>query len=305
MCAGCAEHGSEAQCPTCRQLNPIGFPYDGNADVGTLWSYATDRFQAEAAMCVVAVLVFFVFVFGGALVSNIITSIIDSILGLKVDPANPLRNLGGFGLNLLISQVVSVGVNLVVQGIALVGLYRVLLDVLVGKKADVGRMFSQLEVLPHYVLLHVAMFFFITVPTFVYFGLVGVIGLKLVGADWRRLDHFRPEMLFSGQVLALFFGAFLLYLVALIFVLPVTLFATPELIVGRCNAVEALKRAWDLGNGQRLRTLGYSFIAGVLVFLGALACGVGVLVAVPVAYLLLLALFLALRRSSSLPPPVH
>ena len=256
-------------------------------------------------MCVVAGLIFFAFTFGGALVSNIITSIVNSILGLKVDPANPLRNLSGFGINLVISQVVSVGVNLVVQGIALVGLYRVLMDVLVGKRADLGRMFSQLEVLPQYVLLHAIMFFMITVPTFIYFGLVGVIGLKVVGVDWRHLDSLRPERLFGVELVGLFFAAFLLYLVVLVVILPVTVFATPELIVGRCNAIEAIKRSWDLGNGQRLRTLGYSFVAGVLVFLGALACGVGVLVALPVAYMLLLALFLAVRRSSSLPPAVH
>lgn len=305
MCAACAQNGTESQCPTCRQLNPIGFPYDANADLGTLWSHSWDGFQREAAMCVVAGLIFFAFALGGALVSNIITSVVNSILGIKFDPANPLRNLTGFGLNLMVSQVVSMGVNLVVQGIAMVGLYRVLMDVLVGKKADLARMFSQLEVLPHYVLLHLAMFFFITVPTLIYFVLVGVIGLKLVGSEWSQLQHLRPEKLFSVELVGFMLVALLIYLAAMVVVLPVSLFATPELIVGRCNAVEAVKRAWELGNGQRLRTFGYSFIAGVLVILGVLACCVGVIVALPVASMLILALFLALRRSSSLPPAIH
>lgn len=38
---------------------------------------------------------------------------------------------------------------------------------------------------------------------------------------------------------------------------------------------------------------------------GAIACGVGILFAMPVAYLLLLALFLALRKSSPLPAALH
>ena len=305
MCAACAQNGTEAQCPTCRQLNPVGFPYDASADLGTLWSYTSDRFMREAAMCVVAGLIFFAFAIGGAFLSNIITSVVNTILGIKFDPANPLRNLSGFGLNLAVSQVVSMGVNLVVQGIALVGLYRVLLDVLVGKKADLARMFSQLEVLPHYVLLHLVMFFLITVPTLIYFAVVGLFGLKLVGAELSQLQHLRPEKLFSVELVGFLLVALVIYLVALVIVLPISLFATPELIVGRCNGLEALKRAWELGNGQRLRAFGYSFIAGVLVILGLVACCVGIIVALPVASMLILALFLALRRSSSLPPAVH
>lgn len=305
MCAPCAANGTEAQCPACRQLNPTGFPYDANADLGTLWGYVADRFQREAAMCIVAGLIFFAFVIGGGLVSNVITKVVNAIVGIKFDPANPLRNLSGFGLNLAVSQVVSMGVNLVVQGIAMVGLYRVLMDVLVGKRADLARMFSQLEVLPHYVLLHLAMFFFITVPTFVYFGLVSLLGFKIIGTDLRELQQLRPEKLFSLELVGLMLAALVIYLLVVVVVLPVSLFATPELIVGRCNAFEAVKRAWDLGEGQRLRAFGYSFIAGVLIFLGVLACCVGVLVALPVASMLVLALFLSLRQSSTLPPPVH
>ena len=82
--------------------------------------------------------------------------------------------------------------------------------------------------------------------------------------DWNRLSDFRVERLVSPALFGLFAGSFVLFLVAMVVLLPVTLFATPELIVGQCGPVEALKRSWELGNGQRLRVFGYSFVAGVV-----------------------------------------
>lgn len=305
MCAACSASGTEKQCPTCRSLNPIGFPYDANADLGTLWGHVTTVFQRELALCVVAGLIFFAFSMGGGLVANIINTVVTKILGIKFDPANPLSNLPGFGVNMVISQVVGTVVNIAVQGIALVGLYRFYLDVLVGKKADLARMFSQLHLLPQYLVMHLIIFFFVTVPMLVGLAIVGVVGLRMIDLDFNRISSFRVESLFRPELLALLFGSLVVFMIAMVVVLPVTLFATPELIVGQCGAVEALKRAWDLGDGQRLRVFGYSFVAGVVTFAGVLACFVGIVFALPVAYMLLLALFLALRQSSQLPPALH
>lgn len=305
MCAGCAANGSETQCPTCRQLNPVGFPYDGNADLSTLFSHVTDSFQRELAMCVVGVLIFFAFIFGGGLVANVINSIITTIIGLEFDPANPMRNLGGFAANLVLSQIVGTFVNVAVQGVALVGLYRVLIDVLVGKKADLARMFSQLHLLPQYLVMQLILLLVVSVPTLLYFGIVGVVGARLIGVDWNHLSNFRAEKLLNPALFGLFGGSLMLFMVAMVVLLPLSLFGLPELIVGQCGPVEALRRAWLLGEGQRLRLFGYSFVAGLVTMAGMLACGVGLIFAMPVAYMLLLALFLALRRSSSLPPAMH
>lgn len=305
MCASCAANGSETQCPTCRQLNPVGFPYDATADLSTLWGHVTDSFQREMAMCLVGVLIFLAFVIGGGLVANVINSIITSIIGLELDPANPMRNLGGFATKLLLSQIVGTLVNVAVQGVALVGLYRLLIDVLVGKKADLARMFSQLHLLPQYLGMQLILLVCVSVPSLLYFGGVAVIGARLIGVDPNHLSDFRAERLANPAFFGLIGGSMLLFMVAMVVILPLSLFGLPELIVGQCGPVEALKRAWDLGEGQRLRVFGYSFVAGLVTMAGALACGVGLFFAMPVAYMLLLALFLAVRRSSSLPPAIH
>jgi hypothetical protein len=307
MCGSCAVNGTEKMCPTCRELNPIGFPYDANADLGTLWAHTTDGFQRELAMCVVACIIFFAFAMAGGIVSQIIITIVNAVLGLasESDPSKLFRNIKLLGTSFAISQGISFVVNMAVQGIALVGLYRLLMDVLVGKKADLARMFSQLHLLPNYLVMHLIMFVVITLPMLMYFGLIAVVSLGIIGVEWSHLNEFRPEKLLNPMVLGLWAGSSVLIVIASVVLLPVTLFSTPELIVGQCSPLEALKRAWDLGHGQRLRTFGYSFVAGVVVMVGALLCGIGLLFAMPVAYMLLLSLFLALRRSSSLPAAIH
>ena len=305
MCASCAVNGAEQQCPTCRQLNPVGFPWDATADVSALWSHATDGFQRELVMCIVAVLIYLAITIAGAFVANVIVKIVETILGLEIDAANPLSNLRYFAVNIGISQVVGQIVNLVTQGVALVGIYRVFMDVLVGKKADIARMFSQLELLPKYVVMHLILFVTVSLPTFIYFGIVGAMSLRLVNVDWDHLSSFRFEKLLKPEFIGLLFGSSVVYLVAMFVVLPVLFFSTPELMIGQCTPVEAIRRAWGLGDGQRLRLFGYSFIAFVLYLAGAMCCGIGVIFTLPVAAMLMLSLFLALRQSSQLPAPNH
>ena len=308
MCASCSANGTERQCPSCRSLNPIGFPYDANAEVGTLWAHTAQSFEREALMCILGAVIYFAFLFGGGVVQNILNNIISSILGLEVDPSNPLGSLGNLrnlGVGTLLGHLVNFGVNTTVNGIALVGLARMLMDVLIGKQADLARMFSQLHLLPQYLAMQVVLFFGIAIPTIVYFSVVAAMALRMIGLDLSQLLDFRGEQLLNPALFALLFGSSVLFTLVMIVLLPVSMFCTPELIVGQCGPLEALKRSWDLGEGQRLRVFGYSLIAFFLLLAGVIACCVGLIVAFPAAYMLILSLFLALRRSSSLPVAIH
>lgn len=307
MCAGCSEHGTQAQCPTCRSLATASFPYDASAHFDTLWSHTYSAFMRDVVICSVASVLFFGIVMGGQLVATLFSEVLKAVLGLKaiLDEDNPLRTPGAFIASTIITQVVGALVGVAAQGVALIGFYRLLIDVLVGKRADLGRMFSQLPLFPKFVAMQVILFFVVTVPSLLYFGGVGVAGLAIAGVRLSALQDLRPERLLSPALIGLFFLSIAAYLVFLGVILPVTLFAVPELVVGQCGPLEALQRSWQLGSGQRLRALGYSFVAGLVVLLGVLACCVGVLPALPLASMLLLALFLALRNSAGLPPAFH
>jgi hypothetical protein len=307
MCVGCSVNGTEKLCPTCRELTPIGFPYDANADLGTLWAHTTAGFQREMAMLVVACLVFFAFTMGGAIVAQIINTIVNVILGLGAnpDPSKLLGNWKALGASFAISQVIGTLVNIATQGVALVGFYRVMMDVLVGKKADLSRMFSQLHLLPQYIGMQLIMFAAIWLPLVILLGIGFGLFVGVTGSSVSQLSEFKPDKAVIISMMGFLLIAMVLLIAAVIVLLPVTMFSVPELIVGQCGPVEALKRAWDLGSGQRARTFGYSFVSGLVMIAGMFACGVGLIFAMPVAFMLNLSLFLALRRSSPLPAAIH
>lgn len=302
MCAGCAEGGAEAQCPRCRSLNANAFPFDAGADFNALWGHAFDAFRREAGMLIVATVVLVGFVMGGALVASTLGGIVTSLLGLAVNEKNPLANLGVFIGSMAVNQLFSTLVNMAVQGVAMVGYYRVLVDVLEGRRADIGRMFSQLHLFAQYVLMQVVLFFAVTVPTAVYFVAALLVAVRASGLGVESFGNAEAlSRLVSPAVIGTLSLAMLAYAVFALLILPVTLFSIPELVVSGCGPLEALRRAWALGSGQRLRVFGYSFVAGLVVLAGIMLCCVGVLAATPLASLLLLALFLALRNSAQFP----
>lgn len=305
MCTACSESGVQAQCPSCRSLSAASFPHDATANFETLWSHAWQAFTRDPLMCIVGGVVFFVMLMIGQAVATLFSELVGAILGLRVDSTNPFGNLGAFVASTAVSQVFGGLVSVLVQGVALVGFYRLLIDVLVGKRGDLGRMFSQVHLFGHFVGLQVILFFVVTLPSLLYFGGVGVVAVGMAGLRLGALDEMNPERLLNPAIIGLVLLAIVAYLVFLFVILPISLFALPELIVGRCGPLEAVQRAWQLGAGQRLRAFGYSFVAGMVVIAGMVLCCVGLLPALPLATMLLLALFLALRNSSGLPPAFH
>ncbi len=305
MCTTCSEGGAAAVCPPCRALTADSFPFKADASLGDLWNHCVEVFKRDPAMLVVGAVVFFGITMAGSIVAQIISTVVNAIGGFTVDQRNPGADWGKFAISLVVAQVVSTLVQVVVQAIAISGYYRLLMDALIGRKADIGRMFSTLKDLGKYVTLQVLLFVAVTVPLMVFVALVTFVGLRSAGFDFSHPSSFKPEMLFTPAVIGLLAGTTLILVVLAVVLLPVTLFAVPELIVGKCTPMEAIQRTWALGDGQRLRVLGYSFVMGAVVLAGVMACCVGVLAAMPLSYMLLLALFLALRNSSNLPPADH
>lgn len=303
MCTACSDHGIEPQCPTCRTLAAPDFPFDATADFGALWAHVVSSFQREMGMCILAIVLFIALTIGGGIVAGILSSVVQALLSIKAGSlgSSEMRIIS----DVLISQFVSFLVGSVVQGVALVGLYRVLMDALAGKKVDLGRMFSQLQLLPRYLLVQIVLFFVITIPMLISMALVTLAAMRIMGLELDNLAAFDPSSLLNPSLYALSFGACVAFLVALVVLLPLVIFSVPELIVGQCGALEAIKRAWTLGEGQRLRIFGYTMVAGLLTIAGTFACLIGLLFAMPVAYMLWLALFLALRNSSTLPAATH
>ena len=199
----------------------------------------------------------------------------------------------------LMSQLVST----LVQGAFQMGLYRVYIDVLNGRKADVARMMTQFPKLGRYTLQGLVIVLIIIVPVALYVGAVVIAAAAASGLSLSRLDQFGRDFRPIGAVV-LGLGLFALIPVLIYVALPLQ-FATMELVYADSQPMESIRRAYQLANGFRLNIVGYACIGGLIVIVGVLACCVGIIPAVALAQLLTVALYLALRNGSGLPPPAE
>jgi hypothetical protein len=303
MCEGCAgpagAGAGAGTCPACQRLAPGGFNLGPEASLGEVWGVTWSTFGPNWLTLTLGALVFFVCTMGASVVSAIIGVVLGAVVRVTAgDSPGALVS----GVEVVLNQGLSFVLGAAVQAVVLTGYYRLLIDVLDGRPADLARMFSQLHLVPRMFGLQLLMMVGISLPLLLVVGGVGYYALSsqhvtLDGADPAELLRALPRV--GGLVGA----AMLLVVPALLAILPVTLFSVPELLVGECGPLEAIGRAWRIGNGQRLRLFGYSLGSGLVVMAGAAACLVGMLPAFPLATMLLMALFLALRRGAGLPPP--
>jgi hypothetical protein len=308
MCGGCAEAGGQSVCPACRALvGTDGFPFRrDDFDLGRLWGHALACFQRDWLLLTVGVIVFLAFVFAGSLVASALTGVALHLAGVSAQSVGKLQFAVISGVT---NQAVGGVVGIPLQAIALVGLHRLILDSLLGRRVDLGRMFSQLRKAPTFMVTQLVLLLSVQAPSMAYFGAVGVRALRVAGLSWEDLrtmterDLLRVYITLPWGLLA---GAFALWFAVFALVLlPVTLFVAPEIAVSDAGPTEVLRRAWGLGRGLRLRCLGYGLVVGLLCVVGAVLCLVPVLPALALGLCLLNALFLAARNGSGLPAAAH
>lgn len=297
MCNECGLGGANAQCPRCLELaGATSFPFSReDYDFSRVWDFSFDLWKREWLMLSVGALIFF----GASMVGGMVSQIAQSAAGLA-----GRKDTTGIIAAALVGNLCAQAFNVVVQGAVQLGYFRMVIDVLHGRKADVGRMFTQLNKLPRYLLQVLIIAGIVVVPAVLYLGALfgigaAVSGVSLSGGPERIFRH----MFDSPAPIFVFTGGMLLLLPVIIYVSLGLQLAAMELVYGDCGPWEAIKRSWSLANGHRFPIFGYGFVGALVVLVGLFACCVGVLPAFGLQQLLILSLFLALRSGSGLPPP--
>lgn len=298
-CDECNAQGRESHCPTCRSLaGGDVFPFTRtNYSFDGIWSFAFEKWKQEWVMLSVVVLILLAAGFVALLFNSVFQAIATGLVGERA---------GTFGIFYVafISSALSQVVSMIAQGAFQMGTIRILIDVLNGRKADVGRIMTQLPKLGRYVVQMFLIQLVILVPLFFYMLALlavaaAVMGLSLSGdpGEWMRV--------FQGAGVAVLAGGFLLLIPVVFFVSLPLVFANMELVYGNSGPIESIRRAFQIANGFRFSILGFFVVALLIAILGLLACCVGLIPAWSLAYMLLVGLYLALRNGSGLPPPVE
>lgn len=275
MCEECNQHGTATLCPACRskvQGPAEGFPLSRDRwSLGELFDLAWRGFSREWLMLGVASLIFYA-VIAGFWLAGQLAEAAASLAGTRAVVALAI----GRGL-----------VQMALQGALQLGFYRMSVDVLLGRKAELGVLFGQFHKLGKLLLQLLLVALAIGVPALLWAG----IGVAVSAA----LHHAHPYLV-AGATFA-------------VGIVPFVWWATPFALAQMELAVDdeagplgSLQSCFAIAHGQRLALLGITFLASLIMGAGALACCVGVLASLPFGELVTVGLFLALRRGSEAGP---
>jgi hypothetical protein len=304
MCATCSDKRTGTLCPNCRKaLGTFPFKRD-DYDFSRVWNYCFETWRRDLVMLGVAGGV----MMGLGVAGNMVFQVF-SLAGQAVMAGGGRSNVGLGAAVMIIGMVIGFAVTIIVQGIGIMGLIRVCIDSLLGRKVEIPRMFTQAKKVWRYAGIQLGIMLVVTLPIVLGFGALFAMAVLAGGGSFSSSglkEAFNSPA--SWAVLGLG-GLGLSFLLTWV-VLPLT-FAQFEVVYGNCGAMEALQRAWMLGSGHRLSTFGFTMVAMLVVMAltiaGIIALCVGVMIAVPVGYALFFlvqaGLYLALRNGSGLPPP--
>jgi hypothetical protein len=190
-------------------------------------------------------------------------------------------------------------VQIVVQGVMGLGMQRVVLDVLEGGRADVGRIFSQLGKAGRYLGAVLLILVGFALPLMLLFAVLMFVGLVAMGfpvGELTRAAAFESQGMLVAGVMT---GALFVTLIpGLYFGLPLYLLQAELAHNDDVSAVQALRNCYTLARGERLSILGVSFVAGLVSMVGLVACCVGVIPTLALGQTLVGGLYLALRNGS-------
>jgi uncharacterized membrane protein len=97
----------------------------------------------------------------------------------------------------------------------------------------------------------------------------------------------------------------LIFLPVYVYLVLGIVFAQTELAFNdESGPISALVYSWRIARGRRLRILGVSIVAGLIMLGSMMLCGIGLFFGLPFATLLYVALYLALRNGADVPRAV-
>lgn len=277
MCDECSQNRTLEVCPPCRAIVGDGFgAFPFRRDQWTfdgVLSYAWKVFTREWVLLSLAVLVAYVISFG---ISMITTGIRMAIFGLNQQSSASM----GLGFALQI-------VHLVVQGGIQLGIVKLCLDAVLGRRLDFVDLFRQFSRLPAYLIQLLLLILVIGVPL----AVTGGIGAGIGFASTKT-----AEAAIVGGIV----GASVGFLLALPILLP-SVFAHFELLYDRnIGGLASLKNCFTIASGFRAQIFLFSLLGIPILVAGVLLCCVGLLPAMAFWQLMLGVLYVALRRGSSL-----
>lgn len=255
-----------------------------------LVSKASEAWRRDVGTWVLATVLWALIGFGIPLVLSVVVGVLGAVLaGSDPHPAAEAI-MTGLRVGVQILQTV-------VQGVLAMGFWAMAIHALHGKPAPIGALFSQINKAVKYILQVLAIWIplgavFAGIGAAVFFISVGSIDLDMPLED--AFEAAAPGL-----------GVFLLLSIPIyVYIFLGILFAQFELTFNdRAGPIEAVVYSWRIARKRRWLVLGATMISSLIAMGSILLCGIGFLFGGPLATLIFVALYLALRNGADVPAP--
>ncbi len=284
MCGACAQGGA-GLCAACRdRVGAAAFPLTRDRwSFGELLDVAWERFKADGLMLSLSALI----VYGVGMAISFAGQMGQMLAMFALKDSGGAQSAVVVGVGIFLT----VALQLLAQGVLQLGFARVSIESLHGRRASVGRVFSQMRKVGKLVLQLLVSLLAIALPLLAYGGAVAALIQVTIGfADTTRL------------VIAIV-AAVLVALVPLGYWSIPFYFMQMELAANdEVGPVEAIRNCFVIARGHRLAILGVTIVAFLIMMAGVVVFCVGMVASIALGQLVLVGLYLALRNGSELAP---
>lgn len=254
-----------------------------------LLSRASEAWSRDLATWVLAMLLYWLLGFGIPFVLNLAWGFFSALQGAQGDSGATFAAVN------VVAQVLLSAIQLVLSAVFTLGLWAMAVRSLHGESMSVGVVFSQLSKVWKYILQSLAVgvgAILIVLP------LVVIVFLMFVGPV--DLDTPMNEIMDdAGKPFAI---AMLVLLPVYVYIVTGLAFIQAELAYNDdAGPIEAIFYSWRIAKGKRWRIILVGLLAGLILAVSAMLCGIGLLFGAPFATLLFGALYLALRNGADVP----
>jgi hypothetical protein len=274
-------------------VQPVGAIEEG-------WNIIKDEYWIFFAMTLVFIVIMFAISFAVGLVNNAITLGVTAALGATVSKGS--ADVAVAIAPQLISATISIFTSIIIATIS--GMFMCGLMSALARKADTGR-FEFNDLFSGFSKFQPCLIYSIVLSLIQYVILVGGIligvafGVSLSAESLLKDGKFDPNMV-SGLI-GIFLIIGLLALVFYVIVAICTVFVFPLIAERNLSGIEALTTSARGGIGNIFGLIGLFILQGLMLFVGALACLIGMLFVAPILYASLFAAYRSVFGRSNTP----
>ena len=271
LCPPCAGESRDGLCRTCQRSGSIaGFPFGpGRWSLAELLDHSWDCYKRDAVVLTVSMI-------GTWFASQILTQ------GLSL--LAPAFGTSGIVLTVLISLLV--GVISVVINVGIVGM---VMRSLTARRISFGHILSAFG-------RTLSILWTLLLVSCVIMGALFVVGVlaALIIPVATGIGN-------AGIGVAVVLGC-VAVVISIWFFLPLTFLYHELALNSRSSGLETIKNCYQVVSGNRGTAIGIMLLSSLMNMAGAMLCGLGLIVTMPLSMIWLSALYLALRQESELEP---